>query len=202
MSGFCPILNVRRRRSLMNRVTVPSVAVLLTGPVAAALLLVLLTAGVGAAGLPPLGHKMNPVSPPLVAPDFALPDMDEQKHALSDFRGKVVMLNFWATWCPPCRREMPSMQRLYDKYRERGLVVLAVNQFEDPDLVFEFTGRLSLEPTFPILFDRESRISEQYGVKGLPTTYLLDRQGRIRYRAIGGREFDHPEVEALIEDLL
>lgn len=94
------------------------------------------------------------------------------------------------------------MQRLYEKYSERGLVVVAVNQFEAPDLVFEFTGRLSLEPTFPILFDRESRVSEQFKVKGLPTTYLLDKQGRIHYRAIGGREFDHPEVEALIEGLL
>lgn len=167
-----------------------------------AVLLLLAVSVSVAAELPPLGHKMNPVSPPLAAPDFTLPDMDDEKHALSDFRGKVVMLNFWATWCPPCRREMPSMQRLYEKYSERGLVVLAVNQFEDPDLVFEFTGRLSLEPTFPIVFDRESRVSEQYRVKGLPTTYLLDRDGNIRYRAIGGREFDHPEVEALIEGLL
>ena len=171
-------------------------------PSAIALLLFLLVSAVGAAELPPLGYKMNPVSPPLQAPDFTLPDIDGESHSLSDFRGKVVMLNFWATWCPPCRREMPSMQRLYDKLRERGLVVVAVNQFEDPDLVFEFTGRLSLEPEFPILFDRESRISEQYKVKGLPTTYLLDKQGRIRYRAIGGREFDHPEVEALIQGLL
>ena len=167
-----------------------------------ALILLLTVPPRAAADLPPLGHKMNPVSPPLAAPDFSLPDMDGEKHALSDYRGKVVMLNFWATWCPPCRREMPSMQRLYEKYSERGLVVVAVNQFEDPDLVFEFTGRLSLEPTFPILFDRESRVSEQFKVKGLPTTYLLDKQGRIHYRAIGGREFDHPEVEALIEGLL
>ena len=171
-------------------------------PSLAALVLMLTVSVAGAADLPPLGHKMNPVSPPLAAADFSLPDLDGETHALSDFRGKVVMLNFWATWCPPCRREMPSMQRLYEKYREHGLVVVAVNQFEDPDLVFEFTGRLSLEPTFPILFDRESRVSEQYKVKGLPTTYLLDKQGRIRFRAIGGREFDHPEVEALIEGLL
>ena len=175
----------------------------LSSPEAAlALVLLMLVATVAVAEQPPLGHKMNPVSPPLAAPGFTLPDMDGEMHSLNDFRGKVVMLNFWATWCPPCRREMPSMQRLYEKYRERGLTVVAVNQFEDPDLVFEFTGRLSLEPTFPILFDRESRVSEQYRVKGLPTTYLLDKAGKIRFRAIGGREFDHPEVEALIESLL
>jgi len=155
-----------------------------------------------AAEPPPLGHTMSPVSPPLPAPPFSLPDMDGASHALSDYRGRVVMLNFWATWCPPCRHEMPSMERLYAKFKDRGLEVVAVNQWEDPDLVFEFTGRLSLSPTFPILFDRESRIAEQYGVKGLPTTYLLDRDGNIRFQAIGGREFDHPEVEALIEGLL
>jgi len=188
MKRSCRIWNVRPQRRMI--------------PKTIALFLLLAVSVADAADLPPLGHKMNPVSPPLVAPDFELPDMDGEAHTLAEFRGKVVMLNFWATWCPPCRREMPSMQRLYEKYSEQGLVVVAVNQFEDPDLVFEFTGRLSLEPTFPILFDRESRVSEQYKVKGLPTTYLLDKQGRIHYRAIGGREFDHPEVEALIEGLL
>jgi len=188
MQRSCRIWNVRRH---------------LSSPEAAlALVLLMLVASVAVAEQPPLGHKMNPVSPPLAAPGFTLPDMDGEMHSLEDFRGKVVMLNFWATWCPPCRREMPSMQRLYEKYRERGLTVVAVNQFEDPDLVFEFTGRLGLEPTFPILFDRESRVSERYQVKGLPTTYLLDKAGKIRFRAIGGREFDHPEVEALIESLL
>lgn len=169
---------------------------------AAACAVLLLAASLAGAAEPPLGHSMTPLPSAPLAEDFSLPDMDGEDHALTDFRGQVVMLNFWGTWCPPCRREMPSMQRLYAKFRERGLVVVAVNQFEDPDLVFEFIGRLSEEPTFPILFDRESRISELYKVKGLPTTYLLDREGRIRYRAIGGREFDHPEVEALIEGLL
>lgn len=167
-----------------------------------ALSLLLAASAVFAADLPPLGYKMNPVMPPLAAPDFTLQDMDGESHSLSDFRGKVVMLNFWATWCPPCRREMPSMQRLYARLRDQGFEVVAVNQWEDPDLVFEFTGRLSLAPTFPILFDRESRIAEQFGVKGLPMTYLLDKEGNIRYQAIGGREFDHPQVEALIKELL
>lgn len=172
----------------------------MTRPVLVALLTIACLAG--AAELPPLGHAMNPVSPPVPAPDFTLQDMDGEEHALSDFRGKVVMLNFWGTWCPPCRREMPSLERLYRKYKDRGLTVVAVNQWEDPDLVFEFTGHLSPAPTFSILFDRESRIAEQYNVKGLPTTFLLDKKGNIRFRAIGGREFDHPAVEALIEGLL
>ncbi len=187
MRKSCRVSSARRRltRSLV------ALAVLVLGVATAAV-----------ADEPPLGFQMNPVSPPLAAPDFTLPDMDGTRHALRDLRGSVVMLNFWATWCPPCRREMPSMQRLYEKFRDRGLTVVAINQWEDPDLVFEFVGRLSLEPTFPILFDRESRVAEQYGVKGLPTTYLIDREGNIRFQAIGGREFDHPEVEALIEQLL
>lgn len=151
---------------------------------------------------PPLGHLMTPIEPIVAAADFSLPDIDGDPHALQDFRGKVVMLNFWASWCPPCRREMPSMERLYQKFNEQGLVIIAINQWEDPDLVFEFTGRLSLEPTFPVLLDRESHVSEQYGVKGLPTTFLIDRNGNLRYRAMGGRDFDHPEVEKLIESLL
>jgi len=155
----------------------------------------------GAAEQPPLSHTMTAQSPPVQAPDFEAPTTHGVKK-LSDYRGKVVMLNFWATWCPPCRREMPSLERLYSKLKDKGFAVIAVNQFEDPDLVFEFTGRLSLSPTFPILFDRDSSVAEQFGVKGLPTTYLLDKEGRVRYRAIGGREFDHAEIEAMIKELL
>ena len=156
----------------------------------------------GTAEQPPLSHTMTALSPPQKAADFTLPDMDGEAHTLSDYRGKVVMINFWATWCPPCRREMPSLERLYGKLKDQGFTVIAINQFEDPDLVFEFTGRLSLAPTFPILFDRDSSVAEQFGVKGLPTTYLLDKDGRIRYRAIGGREFDHAEIEQMIKALM
>lgn len=156
---------------------------------------------VNAVEQPELGHQLNLVERTL-APDFELPDIDGEPHKLSDYHGKVIMLNFWGTWCPPCRREMPSMQRLYQKFKEKGLVVIAVNQFETEDIVFEFTARLSLVPTFPILLDRESRITEIYKVPGLPTTFLIDKQGMIRYRAIGGREFDHPEVEKIISALI
>jgi thiol-disulfide isomerase/thioredoxin len=114
----------------------------------------------------------------------------------------VVLVNFWATWCPPCRREMPALEALYLKYREQGLVVLAVNQWEDADHVFAYMGQLNVFPTFPVLFDPESRVSADYGVKGLPTSFLVDRQGRLVYRAIGGREFDHPDIERLLQTLL
>ena len=94
------------------------------------------------------------------------------------------------------------MERLYQRYRDRGFVVLAVNQWEDPDLVFAYTGDLNVFPSFPILFDPESTVSQTYGVKGLPTSFVIDREGRLVYRAIGGREFDHPEIRRRIEQLL
>lgn len=151
---------------------------------------------------PELGHELTVVETTPEAADFALADMGGEQRKLSDFRGQVVMLNFWGSWCPACVREMPSLERLYRKFRDQGFVVLAVNQFENEDTVFEFTGRLEIEPTFPILFDPESRTSEAYRVVGLPTTFLIDKTGRIRYRAMGGREFDHPEVEKVIQSLL
>ena len=89
-----------------------------------------------------------------------------------------------------------------EKYKDAGFTVIAVNQMEDPEHVFAFIGQLDTDPTFPMLFDPESLVSGAYGVKGLPTTFLIDKQGLVRYRAIGGREFDHPEVEAQIERLM
>lgn len=149
-----------------------------------------------------LSHQFTALDPVKEAPGFALTDMDGELHRLGDYKGKVVLVNFWATWCPPCRREMPALETLYLKHRERGLVVLAVNQWEDADHVFAYMGQLNVFPTFPVLFDPESRVSADYGVQGLPTSFLVDRQGRLVYRAIGGREFDHPSVERLLHTLL
>mgnify|MGYP001825639440 CR=1 FL=1 len=169
------------------------------------LCLVLAVAGLPAALTaqePELSHALAPVVPPVTAPGFSLADMDGESHALADYRGKVILLNFWATWCPPCRHEMPAMERLYQRFRDRGFVVLAVNQWEEPDLVFAYTGDLNVFPSFPILFDPQSSVSQEYGVKGLPTSFVIDRQGRLVYRAIGGREFDHPDILQAIGDLL
>ena len=149
-----------------------------------------------------LSYHFSPVTPLIVAPDFTLEDMDGESYKLHDYRGKVVLVNFWATWCPPCRKEMPALEALYKKLGTDDFAVLAVNQWEDPDHVFAYTGELNVFPTFPILFDPESKISADYGVKGLPTSFLIDKKGRLAYRAIGGRAFDHPEVERLIRRLL
>jgi thiol-disulfide isomerase/thioredoxin len=151
---------------------------------------------------PELSYNLTPVKDRVVAHDFNLQNMDEEDIRLSDYRGKVILINFWATWCPPCVREMPSMERLKQKMSADDFAVLAVNQMEDPDDVFAFTGQLELDPTFDILFDTDSEVSRYYAVRGLPTTYLIDKKGNIRYRAVGGRLFDHAEVIAIINDLI
>ena len=151
---------------------------------------------------PELSHNLAPMTKVLPASDFELLDMDEEKKKLSDYRGKVILLNFWATWCPPCIREMPSMERLHQQVDADDFKVIAVNQMEDIDQVFAFTGQLEIDPTFEILFDTRSQVSQAYSVRGLPTTYLIDKQGNIRYRAVGGREFNHPEVVKIINALI
>jgi len=151
---------------------------------------------------PELSHNLTPVTKIVMAYDFELQDMDEENKKLSDYKGKVVLLNFWATWCPPCIREMPSMERLHQKIDAKEFKVIAINQMEDIDQVFAFTGQLEIDPTFEILFDQDSKVSQRYSVRGLPTTYLIDKKGKIRYRAVGGREFNHPEVVKIINALI
>jgi len=151
---------------------------------------------------PELSHNLTPVVKVIPASDFELENMEEEIKKLSNYKGKVVLLNFWATWCPPCIREMPSMERLHQQVNAEGFNVIAVNQMEDADQVFAFTGQLEIDPTFEILFDKTSSVSNAYAVRGLPTTYLIDKKGNIRYRAVGGREFDHPEVIKIIKQLV
>ncbi|GMQ89146.1 MAG: hypothetical protein BMS9Abin09_0604 [Gammaproteobacteria bacterium] len=127
-----------------------------------------------------------------VAPDFSLKDMDGSVHTLSAYRGKVVILNFWATWCPPCREEMPSMERAWEKLKHEDIVMLAVNVGEDEDSIFEFTASYPVE--FPLLLDQESVVTGNWPVRGLPTTFVIDPQGRIVYRAIGGRDWNAPGI--------
>lgn len=151
---------------------------------------------------PELSHNLTPINKVIAASDFRLMDMDEEYRKLSDYRGKVVLINFWATWCPPCIREMPSMERLHQQVNADDFKVIAINQMEEPDDVFAFTGQLEIDPTFEILFDSNSKVSQDYAVRGLPTTYLIDKKGNIRYRAVGGRLFNHPEVIKIINSLI
>lgn len=127
-------------------------------------------------------------------PELRLKDMDDELVDITTLKGKVVVVSFWATWCPPCRREMGTLERLHQATAKEGVVILAVNVGEDVEAVFPFLAAMDPQPTYPVLFDSEAEAMEKWGVRGLPTTYVVDRNGLIRYRAIGGREFDHPEL--------
>ncbi|MHB0983703.1 MAG: TlpA family protein disulfide reductase [Thiobacillus sp.] len=154
-----------------------------------------------AADLPPLSHSLTRQAPK-PAPALKLKDLDGQPYDLAQLKGKVVLINFWATWCPPCRREMPSMERLSQTLKGEAFSVLAVDVGENADTIETFTGQLDTALTFPILLDTRSRTMQAWKVAGLPTTFLVDKQGRIVASAIGGREFDHPEMIRAIRKLL
>lgn len=145
------------------------------------------------AGLAADEAAFSSVSGNPVAPKLKLFDMDGKQVDLESLKGKVVLVNFWATWCPPCRREMPSLQRLWKKLGASKLQIVAVNVGEDADTVLGFMGMLDESPTFPIVFDKDSDTLRAWPVRGLPTTFLIDKRGHIAYRAVGGREFDSPE---------
>jgi peroxiredoxin len=146
-------------------------------------------------------QTMTPVTNRPAAPDFALTDLDGKPHRLSAYRGKIVLLNFWATWCPPCRKELPSMQRAYEKLRGERFAMLAVDVGEDEETVLPFTLSTGVELTFPILFDKSGETIKAWPVKGLPTTFVIDPEGRIVYRAVGGREWDDPKLLETIRSL-
>jgi len=147
-------------------------------------------------------QTLIPVPNGPAAPDFILLDVDGKQHRLADYRGKVVAINFWATWCPPCLREMPSMQRLWDQLKNEDFVILAIDVGEDDETVFRFTIALDTPLEFPLLLDREGKIIAQWPVLGLPTTFIIDKQGRVAYRAVGGREWDHPDFSSVIKALI
>jgi thiol-disulfide isomerase/thioredoxin len=145
------------------------------------------------AGIQTLRQKEAPV-------DFTLPFLDGAEKTLSAYKGKVVFLNFWATWCPPCRGEMPSMENLYQRFRDDGLELLGVDIQEAPGEVQEFMEEFGL--SFPAALDRNGRISNDYGIDAIPTTFIIDREGNIILKAVGGRNWHTPALLAAFEILL
>lgn len=119
-----------------------------------------------------------------MAADFSLPDLNGQTQQLNQFRGKIVLLNFWATWCKPCTTEMPAMQASYDTLRDKGLIVLAVNELEDDAKVREHIK--SYGHTFPVLMDHDNRVANMYGVYGLPVSVFIDERGVVQEYIKGG----------------
>jgi peroxiredoxin len=136
------------------------------------------------------GQSMTAIPGKIAAPDFELIDTDGNTHRLSDYRGKTVIINFWATWCPPCREEIPSMNRAYEVLADENVEILAINMGENEDTIFIFTADYPAD--FPLLLDQDGAVIAEWPVKGLPTTYVVAPDGSIAYRAIGGREWDDP----------
>lgn len=135
------------------------------------------------------------------APAFSLDSLDGGTDELMDYSGKVVLLNFWATWCIPCREEMPAMQRLWERYRDQGLVILAISVDRTKRKhVASFVNKQKLN--YPILMDPEGEVRNRYEVVGLPMSYLIGRDGKISGRVIGGANWDSSEAYTLVEQLL
>jgi cytochrome c-type biogenesis protein len=132
--------------------------------------------------------------------DFTLPLTDGSWQTLSSFNGKAVFLNFWATWCGPCRAEMPSMESIYQELKNEGFEILAVNVQEDASKVSVFMKEKRF--SFPAALDQSGMVSTQYGIQALPTTYIIDRRGLIISRVVGSINWDKPEIIAALRTLL
>ena len=131
---------------------------------------------------------------PRPAPILKLENFDEEMVDIKSYVGKVVIVNFWATWCPPCRREMDSLQKLYVDMKDKNVVVLTVNVGEDDDAVYTFINSKKPALSFPVLFDTDSKTMDAWGAIGLPSTYIVDKKGNIVYKAVGGRDFASPDI--------
>jgi len=131
---------------------------------------------------------------PYPAPDFSLTDLSGNAHRLSDFRGKVVFLNLWTTWCPPCRMEMPAMEALYRHMKGRDFVILAVSADEDgANAVAPFVKKLGL--SFTVLLDPTGSVSARYGITGYPETFVINQEGDIIEHFVGPAEWQSPTME-------
>ena len=164
-------------------------------------LLVLTVSAAGGAQDPAVALGLIRPKPAQLAKDFKVATPEKGQLRLSDFKGKVIFLNFWATWCEPCKEEMPAMERLYQKYRDRGLVVLAISaDTEGAAVVTPFVKKLRL--TFPVGLDPRMNVSSLYGVWAVPSTFIIDREGKRILFANGPREWDGAAAHALFESLL
>lgn len=135
---------------------------------------------------------LTPIREKPFAPSFELSDDKGEVYSLSDFRGKPVIINFWATWCPPCRAELPSMNRAWEKVKDQGIEMVAINVGEDAETVITFQKDHPID--FHVLLDPSGETMSQWPIKGLPTTFVIDKEGRLVYKAIGDREWDSDKL--------
>jgi peroxiredoxin len=142
---------------------------------------------------------LDPVPDTPEAPAFELTAADGSIVRFDDMRGKPVVVNFWATWCPPCRAEMPAMQRAWQQMKGEGILVVAINVGEDQETIEQFTSEVPVD--FPLPMDTDSEVVQRWPVRGLPTTFVVDPEGRLVYRAEGERAWDSSEMLDLIRAL-
>lgn len=136
-----------------------------------------------------------------LAPNFRLTNLHGEEVSMASLEGKVVLVNFWATWCGPCRDEMPSMEALYHDFKGKGLEILAISSDMDgAPAVQPFVKKLGL--SYPILLDTDFRVDDKYLIQSVPTTILVDKNGVITHRVVGGRNWSNPESRDLIVKLL
>jgi thiol-disulfide isomerase/thioredoxin len=145
------------------------------------------------------GPLLTPMPDQPAAPGFVLSAPDGSRHSLEDMRGKPVIVNFWATWCPPCRAEMPSMQRAWEQVKDDGILMVAVNVGEDAATISQFTSEVPVD--FPLPMDLDSKVAQQWPMRGLPTTFVVDPEGRLVYKAQGERDWDDPALLDLVRAL-
>ncbi|WKZ31704.1 MAG: TlpA disulfide reductase family protein [Thermodesulfobacteriota bacterium] len=146
-------------------------------------------------------EKFEPVVANTEMIDFELPDLSGKTHKLSDFKGKAIFLNFWATWCKPCEEEMPSMQVLSDNLASFPFVIVAVSIDNDsPENVRKFVEKYDL--TFPVLHDRKGKIKEIYKTTGVPETFIIDQNGVIAEKVRGPRDWTEPSSTRMLMELV
>jgi peroxiredoxin len=150
-----------------------------------------------ALGLPAAQANIALATP---APDFTLKSLDGPNLRLQEQRGKVVLLNFWATWCGPCREEMPQLNKLYEKYRPSGFTLLGVNVDEDSRNAAGIAGQMGVK--FPVLLDGDKRVAKLYDLSAMPSTVLIDRDGRVRFLHRGYRSGTESTYDQQIRALL
>ena len=151
-----------------------------------------------------IDYKVIPILQPMKdaapTPEIALDTLEGKKISLKDFRGKVVLLNFWASWCVPCREEMPAMEKLYQEYKDKNFVILAVAVKDSKQDAGNFVKELKL--TYPIALDPDAKIGQEYGAWGLPVSYLIGPKGEGLARGWGPADWYGPAARKLIKDLL
>ncbi|WP_296759103.1 TlpA disulfide reductase family protein [Thioalkalivibrio sp.] len=145
---------------------------------------------------------LKPLAEPRAAPALALEALDGREYGLADFEGRVILVNFWATWCPPCRKEMPALARLAQHFQGEAFEVVGVNVGESVERIQDFLQTLPVLPAFPMLLDPDGSVSQAWHARVVPTTLVVDRNGHLVLGAVGEVDFDSPDLRGQLQALI